>query len=189
MPKGDSETALEALRTSIRLRIAILGEDHIAVGTSWNNVGCVYFQQANYDSATDAYRRALRIRRNEQGDSVDVAATLFNIGQVFPQGDNDRALRHYQEFLKLAKKHFRDYHRDICIVTTCIGQVLHEHWLRNNTNQTTIAPTPKPTSPTPTAYTVTSAPTAPTAPAIPDSTRHSNKNSAHGPKSAQCNST
>lgn len=127
MPKGDSDTALEALRTAIRLRIEVLGEDHIAVGTTWNNIGRVYFQQASYDCATDAYRRALRIRRKEQGDSVDVAATLFNIGQVFhQQGDKDRALRHYQEFLKLAKNHFGDYHRDICIVTTCIGQVLHE---------------------------------------------------------------
>lgn len=127
MPKGDSDTALEALKTSIRLRVSILGDEHIDVGTTWNNIGRIYFQQGKYDKAMDSYRRALRIRRREQGDSVDVAATIFNIGQVYhQQGDRDRALRHYQEFLKLAKKHFGDYHRDICIVTTCIGQVLHE---------------------------------------------------------------
>lgn len=127
MPKGDSDTALEALQTSIQIRITNLGEDHIDVGTTWNNVGRIFFQQANYEEAMDAYRKSLRIRRREQGNSVDVAATIFNIGQVYhQQGEKERALRHYQEFLKLAKKHFGDYHRDICIVTTCIGQVFHE---------------------------------------------------------------
>jgi tetratricopeptide (TPR) repeat protein len=127
MPKGDSGTALEALKASIRLRTELLGEEHVDVGTGWNNVGRVYFQQGRYDRAMDAYRRALRIRRKELGESVDVAATVFNIGQVLhQQDDKDRALRHYQEFLRLAKRHFGEFHRDICIVTTCIGQVFHE---------------------------------------------------------------
>jgi tetratricopeptide (TPR) repeat protein len=127
MPRGDSDAALEALKTSIRLRKEKLGENHIDVGTSWNNVGRVYFQQGRYDRAMDAYRRALRIRRKQQGAGVDVAATVFNIGQVLhQQGDQERALRHYQEFLRLARSHFGDFHRDICIVTTCIGQVFHE---------------------------------------------------------------
>jgi tetratricopeptide (TPR) repeat protein len=127
MPKGDSDTALQSLKTSIALRKRILGDLHIDVGTTWNNIGRIYFQQGKYDLAMDSYRKALRIRRLEQGDSVDVAATIFNIGQVnHQQGERDRALRHYQEFLKLAKKHFGEHHRDICIVTTCIGQVLHE---------------------------------------------------------------
>lgn len=76
MPKGDSDTALEALQTSIRLRVMILGEEHIDVGTTWNNVGRIYFQQGDYANAMDSYRRALQIRKHEQGDSVDVAATI-----------------------------------------------------------------------------------------------------------------
>jgi tetratricopeptide (TPR) repeat protein len=76
MPKGDSATALEALQAAISLRTTILGDDHIDVGTTWNNIGRIYFQQAKYLDAMDAYRRALRIRRREQGDSVDVAATI-----------------------------------------------------------------------------------------------------------------
>jgi len=127
MPKGDSDAALDALQRAIRLRVLLLGERHIDVGTTWNNIGRIYFQKGQYENAMEAYRKALSIRRDEQGDSVDVAATIFNVGQVFHQkGDRDRALRHYQEFLKLAKRHFGEYHRDICIVTTCIGQVLHE---------------------------------------------------------------
>jgi tetratricopeptide (TPR) repeat protein len=119
MPKGDSDTALEALENSIALRRSILGDLHIHVGTTWNNIGRIYFQQGKYDLAMDSYRKALRIRRLEQGDSVDVAATIFNIGQVnHHQGDSDRVLPHNQEFLKLAKKHFGEDYRNMCNVTT-----------------------------------------------------------------------
>jgi tetratricopeptide (TPR) repeat protein len=76
MPKGDSETALDALNTSIQLRMTLLGADHIDVGTTWNNIGRIYFQQGDYENAMSSYRRALVIRKREQGDSVDVAATI-----------------------------------------------------------------------------------------------------------------
>lgn len=127
MPKGSSVTALHNLKACIRVRVQHLGEDHIDVGTTWNNIGRIYFQQSRYDKAMEAYQKALMIRRFELWDSVDVAATIFNIGQVYHQlGERDRALRDYHEFLRLAKQHFGDYHRDVCIVTTCIGQVYHE---------------------------------------------------------------
>jgi tetratricopeptide (TPR) repeat protein len=75
--------------------------------------------EGKYDLAMDSYRKALRIRPLEQGDSVDVAATIFNIGQVnHHQGDSDRVLPHNQEFLKLAKKHFGEDYRNMCNVTT-----------------------------------------------------------------------
>jgi tetratricopeptide (TPR) repeat protein len=124
MPSGDDAIALDALQTSLNLRLALLDGDHIDDGTTWNNVGRIFFQQGKYDRAMEAYNEALRIRRKCQGNSVDVAATLFNIGQVYHQQENRaKALSLYQEFLTLSKAHFGEYHRDICIVTTCIGQV------------------------------------------------------------------
>ena len=127
MSSGDDDIALDALQTSLRQRIKLLGKDHIDVGTTWNNVGRMYFQLGKLDMAMEAYCEALRIRRKCQGESVDVAATLFNCGQVYHNLEcRDKALSLFQEFLKLAKTHFGEFHRDICIVTTCIGQVLHE---------------------------------------------------------------
>jgi len=127
MPTGGDNVALDTLQTSLRQRIKLLGKDHIDVGTTWNNVGRVYFQLGNLDLAMEAYCEALRIRRKCQGESVDVAATLFNCGQVYHNlQSRDKALSLFQEFLKLAKIHLGEFHRDICIVTTCIGQVLHE---------------------------------------------------------------
>jgi tetratricopeptide (TPR) repeat protein len=127
MSSGNDDIALDALQTSLQQRIKLLGKDHIDVGTTWNNVGRVYFQLGRLDMAMEAYCEALRIRRKCQGESVDVAATLFNCGQVYHNlGCRDKALSLFQEFLKLAKSHFGEFHRDICIVTTCIGQVLHD---------------------------------------------------------------
>mmetsp|Transcript_25838 Transcript_25838/g.70957 ORF Transcript_25838/g.70957 Transcript_25838/m.70957 type:complete len:816 (-) Transcript_25838:577-3024(-) len=128
MATGDNDIALDALQTSLRQRLKILGKDHIDVGTGWNNIGRMYFQLGKYDLALEAYLEALRIRRKCQGDSVDVAATLFNCGQVYHNMERrDKAISLFQEFLKLAKIHFGEFHRDICIVTTCIGQILHEN--------------------------------------------------------------
>jgi len=128
MSNGNNDIALDAFQTSLQQRLKLLGEDHIDVGTTWNNVGRMYFQLGKFDLAMEAYCEALRIRRKCQGESVDVAATLFNCGQVYHNLDcRDRALSLFQEFLKLAKIHFGEFHRDICIVTTCIGQLLHEN--------------------------------------------------------------
>ena len=125
---GDNNMALDALQTSLQQRIKLLGKDHIDVGTTWNNIGRVYFQLKKENEAMKAYCEALRIRRMCQGESVDVAATLFNCGQVYHNLKcRDKALSLFEEFLKLAKIHFGEFHRDICIVTTCIGQVLQEN--------------------------------------------------------------
>jgi tetratricopeptide (TPR) repeat protein len=123
MQDGDSDVALDTLQQALLIRQSKQGLSHIDVGTTWNNIGRIYFQQAAYDDAMKAYQSSLRIRKAVQGASVDVAATVFNIGQVHHQlGARAEALTYYKEFLKLAKKHFGDYHRDVCIVTTCMGQ-------------------------------------------------------------------
>lgn len=125
---GKLDEALEAFRTSLELRQQHMGEHHPDVGTTWNNMGRLYYIQGKYPEALHAYEQALRIRRHNNKDvldTVDVAATLVNIGQVYNQmEDYQPALVFYKDFLRLAKIHFGEYHRDVCIVTTCIGQVL-----------------------------------------------------------------
>ena len=127
MPTGDDDIALDALQTSLQQRLTLLAEDHIDVGTTCNNLGRLLFQLGKYDLAMEAYCDALRIRRKYQRDSIDVAATLFNCGQLYHNLEyRDRALSLFHEFLKIAKIHFGEFHRDICIVTTCIGQIFLE---------------------------------------------------------------
>ena len=127
MADGDPDMALESMKKALHIRQTLIGEEHIDCGTTWNNIGRIYFQKGDYHNAMQAYENALSIRRKTQGESADVAATIFNIGQVFhQQNEREEALMHYKEFLNLATGHFGEYHRDCCIVWTCIGQVLHE---------------------------------------------------------------
>ena len=128
MPNGDNDAALDALQQALEIRRLHLGENHIDVGTTYNNIGRVQFQFGRYDDALTAYREALRIRRLCEGNnSIDTAATIFNTAQVYhQQGHDDQALRLYKQFLRLAKLNFGDYHRDICVVATCIGQIFQD---------------------------------------------------------------
>lgn len=128
MPASKLDESLDAFQKSLEIRRLCLGENHDDVGTTWNNLGRLYFIHADYPKALDAYKEALRIRRShkEALDGVDVAATLVNLGQVFNQlEDYEQALEFYRDFLRVAKTHFGEYHRDVCIVTTYVGQVLH----------------------------------------------------------------
>mmetsp|Transcript_20021 Transcript_20021/g.29683 ORF Transcript_20021/g.29683 Transcript_20021/m.29683 type:complete len:722 (+) Transcript_20021:88-2253(+) len=128
MPCGESDQALDALHTCLRLRKCTLGENHLDVGTTWNNIGRVNFQRGDYSDAMVAYRHALRIRQAILGESIDVAATIFNMAQAHHQlAEISAALTLYEKFLGMAIIHFGQYHRDIAIVMTCIGQMHHEN--------------------------------------------------------------
>eukprot|EP00934_Nitzschia_sp_Nitz4_P003003 Nitzschia sp. Nitz4//scaffold64_size103689//57495//59636//NITZ4_004437-RA/size103689-processed-gene-0.189-mRNA-1//-1//CDS//3329556133//2993//frame0 len=120
------QPALELLKASLVIRMKHLEEDHIDLGTTYNNIGRVHFQKGELDHAMAAYHQALRVRNAHPGCEIDVAATHFNIGQVFHQQLNfSQALVQYQSFLTLAQDHFGEFHRDISIVSNFIGQVLH----------------------------------------------------------------
>ena len=124
---GDVKAALKALQSSLEIREKQRFEDTVDIGTTYNNIGRIYFQQKRYEKAIESYQKALRIRLAYQGESVDCGAVYFNIAQVHHQrGKTFEALHYYEEFLRLAKENFGPWHRDVCIVSTCIGQVLQE---------------------------------------------------------------
>lgn len=128
MPSGESEEALDALDTCLRLRKCTLGENHLDVGTAWNNIGRVKFQRGDYTDAMVAYQHALRIRQAILGESIEVAATIFNMAQAHHQlAEISEALSLYEKFLGMAKIYFGQYHRDVATVMTCIGQIHHEN--------------------------------------------------------------
>ena len=125
-PNVDSNVALQYLLKSLRQRRR-LQVGSWQIGTVWNNIGRVHFQHGNLDLAIEAYLEALKIRKHFRSDSLDCAATMFNIGQVYHhKGELTKALDFYKQFESLAKRHFGEYHRDICMVKTHIGQVHHE---------------------------------------------------------------
>uniref|UniRef100_A0A7S2YBC5 Uncharacterized protein n=1 Tax=Entomoneis paludosa TaxID=265537 RepID=A0A7S2YBC5_9STRA len=100
----------------------------IATGTLLNNIGRVYYLDANYDKALEAYCGALEIRQALLGpNSIDVAATICNKGQTHHQrGQLDLAMDCYQEFLDLAPTRLGSNHRDIATIYKCMAEIHHE---------------------------------------------------------------
>ena len=129
----DTEKALEALETSLRLHKAILGPHHLMVGTNLYNLGRVKSQSGDYQGAVQTYRQALAVRQAVLGPHhVDVGATLFNQGQAHHRlGETNDAMVCFQQFLTIAQTGLGEFHRDVAVVQTCIGQVYLEHALHH----------------------------------------------------------
>lgn len=68
------------------------------------NIGNVYFQKGDLNTARDYYKVALKIDREigyKQGEAID----LGNIGNVYlEKGDPETALEYYQDALKIARE-------------------------------------------------------------------------------------
>ena len=69
-PNGENDVALKYLLKSLSHK-QLCGT---LLGTVWNNVGRVHFQNGNFDRAIEAYQKALQIRN---GSCLDCAATIF----------------------------------------------------------------------------------------------------------------
>ncbi|CAJ1901356.1 unnamed protein product [Cylindrotheca closterium] len=126
-PKGDNEIGMKALQKSLYIRLKHQGRDHLDVGTTWNNIGRLYFHDSKYYHAMAAYDESLRIRKLHHRESADVAATLFNIGQIYHQdGELEKALAAYHEFKRMITSQFGQDHRDVCMAATFIGNLCLE---------------------------------------------------------------
>jgi tetratricopeptide (TPR) repeat protein len=59
-----------------------LGDDHLDVATSYNNLALVYFAQKRYTEAESLLRKCLKIRRDRLGNNhPDVIASLHNLDE------------------------------------------------------------------------------------------------------------
>lgn len=111
---------------ALKMRIQLHGNHHLAVATSYNNIGRLYAAQKRFHDAIKCYRKALDIRK-QAGKDLDYAAVAFNAGKSFHQLQNlDSALEHYCCFLKIAVKHFTKKHRDVANALSEIAMIKQE---------------------------------------------------------------
>ena len=111
-------------------------DDKIRMATYLNNIGRCLYLNGKYNKALEKYMNALTIRRSVFGnDHLDVAATVYNIGQTYhQQRDNSdasqstrtKALHYYQEFMDIAVPKLGRCHRDIATMLKCMAQLYHE---------------------------------------------------------------
>ena len=96
------------------------------LATALYNMGRVHLVMGTHDLAQWSLLESLQMRRQHLGDDhLDVAATLFNLGQVQEHGleNYDAAIRYYDGFIQIARPILGAQHRDVAFVHKCIAQV------------------------------------------------------------------
>ena len=69
---------------SLKIYLAIFGETHPDVATSYNNMGGVYDSQGDYAKALEMYQQSLKIRLAIFGETHPAVATIYsNIGVAY----------------------------------------------------------------------------------------------------------
>ena len=103
-------------------------EDSHGTTTVMNNLGHVLVVMNLLDEALEMYEEVYRIRKeNSSGTDLEIAATLFNIGETHHLlGNIDEALKMYLEFLPVASMYLDGDHPDIVRVLKIIADAYVE---------------------------------------------------------------
>ncbi len=104
--RGLYSQALVWYHKNLRICEKVLGTEHPATATSYNNIAGVYTRQGQYDKALEWYQKALRIREKVLGTEHPATATSYNniAGVYARQGQYNKALEWYQKALRIREK-------------------------------------------------------------------------------------
>ena len=82
---------------------------------SYNNLGLVYYDKGDLESASDYYQRALKITSEQLGPNhVNAAASYQNLGLLYSEkGDLENACDYYQRALKIQLEQLGPNHVDV----------------------------------------------------------------------------
>ena len=101
------------------------GEHHTEQAKCLHNIGYIYRQQGQLDTALDFYQRALALKK-QVGNLADIARSLDNIGGIYDsQGQLDTALDFYQRALALTEQVGNP--ADIALSLNNIGSIYNAH--------------------------------------------------------------
>ncbi len=107
--------AEELCKQSLEIREKTLGQDHLDVADSLNNLGVLYHDQGKYDEAEQLHKRALEIRKKVlKPDHPDVANNLNNLALLYhKQGKYIKAKPFYIQAIKITEKSLGQNHPDL----------------------------------------------------------------------------
>jgi len=125
----DTEECIETLAMLTDALAIYKGlEDIHGTTTVMNNRGRIMVVMDRLEEALEIYKDVYRMRKaNSCCNNLDVAATLFNIGETCHLlGNIDDALKMYLEFLPVASMHLDEDHPDIVCVLKIIADAYSE---------------------------------------------------------------
>ncbi|KAL3914452.1 MAG: hypothetical protein SGARI_000112 [Bacillariaceae sp.] len=107
--------ALQQYRKALVIREKCLGEDHLDVAGSYQNIGESLCKLGDFQGALAAYRESLSILESLLGENhADVASGHSLLGDVlYQQGDFQGAMEEYSIALAIREEVFADSHTEI----------------------------------------------------------------------------
>ena len=130
--KKNLDSALLYWKKTLKIRIEILGENHIKVADSYNNIGVIY-ENIDYNLALEYHFKAMKVRKKILGDKhFSVADSYLNIGTAYSANEKDSlALVFYFKALKLYKEIFGDNHSNVASCYFNIGLIYEKIYKYN----------------------------------------------------------
>lgn len=124
---GNLYESMKPLNNALRIRQEKFGEKHADVAESLCMIGKVLQAREEYDFALNAYEEGLSIIRSQPtGDSMslDSAQTMLEVGRAYHvQGNQNEALRVYNEVADVTRKFFGERHPYVARIVNIIGRV------------------------------------------------------------------
>ncbi|MBN2446552.1 MAG: tetratricopeptide repeat protein [Phycisphaerae bacterium] len=123
---GEYDAAETHLRTALRIREDLYGDEHADVATSMNNLATLLLARGEYAEAEMLCRRSLEIRRKLFGDdSAHVGVSLNNLGLILQAtGDYAGAERSYRDALRIERALGTDAYQEVATTLSNIAAVL-----------------------------------------------------------------
>jgi tetratricopeptide (TPR) repeat protein len=120
--------ALQQYRKALVIREKCLGEDHLDVAGSYQNIGASLCKLGDFQGALAAYRESLSILESLLGENhADVASGHSLLGDVlYQQGDFQAAMEEYSISLAIREEVFGKTHAATADSHTEIGRLLTE---------------------------------------------------------------
>jgi tetratricopeptide (TPR) repeat protein len=105
-----------------------LGEHHLLVGDSLNNLALLYKSQGRYNEAEPLYHQAIQLWRKLFGEShPNIAIGINNLAELYRfQGKYEEAELHHREALRLRKELFGEYHSDVAQSLNNLAIIYHK---------------------------------------------------------------
>ncbi len=125
---GQYDQAKPPLRRALDMRRRLLGDEHVDVAASLNNVAIVLHAKGEFAAAEPLYREALVQRRKLLGhEHTDVATSLNNLAALlYAMGDYAAAEPMYRQALGLRRRLLGNEHPDVAESLNNLAELLHD---------------------------------------------------------------
>ncbi len=120
---GKSDQAIQFFDEALRTYIEALGLDSVEVASCKHSIALVKKSLGETEEALRYFGEALRIHRLKEGDkSLNVADILFQVGQIYMVGDKDKAVKCFEECLRVRKEILGEDHLDVLAAQRFVGK-------------------------------------------------------------------